>query len=140
MTDSLAAFDRVVLLLKEIREPKTRSNAVRTLAIVIIVAGVSVGGTIAASQITTQIVTGLWSVFMERSTFPMISREIDSLRSDLVTAPCGSNAMLIASAAEMNKRIEHEHESNRRWYSDWASTDLWNAVNRITIPQCRSAN
>lgn len=137
MTDSLAAFDRVVSLLREIRDPGTRAKALRTLGVVVMVAGVSVGGTIAASQITTQVVTGLWQVFMERSTFPMISQEIESLRSDLSSAPCGSNAMLIAAAAETNKRIEHEHEANRRWYSDWASTDKWNAVERIAIPKCR---
>lgn len=116
--------------LDQIRNPVTRGKAVRTLLVGIVLASGSISGTIIGTQSTF----GFWSVLMERLQFPMIQAEIESLRKDVQAAPCGSNAMLLNQAAETNKRIEHEHESNKHVYSDWASTDRWNQVQRIETP------
>lgn len=113
--------------------PETRWSSLRTLLVALFVAVGSVSGT----MIGTQSTVGLWQIFMERFQFPMIQSEIESLRSDVAAAPCSSNAMLISQAASFNQRIEHEHESNRHVFSDWASTDRWMKVSRIEIPSCK---
>lgn len=82
----------------------------------------------------TQGVTGVYTALTERVQFYLILSEVESLRHDVMTAPCSSNAMLLAQAAEWNRRIAHEHEANKHWYSDWASTDKWDRIKRIGIP------
>jgi hypothetical protein len=116
----------------EIRNPETRGKALRSLVAAIALASVSISGTIAG----TQGATGFYQVIIERAQFPMIRAEIESLRLDAAGAPCDTNAQLRSSVAEVNKRIEHEHESNRHWFSDWASTDYWNTVERIQFRDC----
>lgn len=86
------------------------------------------------SIIGTQSAVGLWSVVTSRLEFPMVSAEIESFRRDLATAPCHSIPMLTALASDWNRRITHEQESNRHWYSDWAVTDQWNQIQRLEMP------
>jgi len=120
----------IVDFFQSLRNPETRWHAARTLLVGVFIASGSISGTI----IGTQSATGLYAVVMERLQFPMIASEIESLRKDVAAAPCNSNAMLIANAADWNQRIEHEHEANQHWFSDWASTDRWQQVQRIEIP------
>ncbi len=116
--------------LARLRNPQTRWEALRTLLVGVSIASGSIGGT----MIGTQSALGFYAVLMERFQFPMIRSEIESLRRDIGSISCGSAAMLVAQAADWNRRIEHEHESNRHIYSDWASTDRWLQVERIEIP------
>lgn len=67
----------------------------------------------------------------------MLRAEIESLRRDAAATPCGANAMLRAQVSELNREIEHEHESNKHWYSDWAVSDKWNTIERIVFPECK---
>lgn len=98
-------------------------------AVLLAVAGLSL------SIIGTQAATGLYQVVMERLQFPMIESEIESFRRDFEQTPCDQRLMLRQQAANWNQRIEHEKQSNRLAYSDWASTDRWSGVERIEA-QC----
>ena len=112
--------------LQRLRNPK---ETFKTAVVAVTLASLSIVG--------TQLATGLWSVIVARLEFPMIRAQIESLRQDLGQAPCAAIPMIAAHAAEWNITIEHEKESNRHWYSDWAVTDRWNEVPRLEMP-CRT--
>lgn len=101
-------------------------EAVKTAVVTITIATLSIIG--------TQLATGLYNMANARLDFPMIRSEIESLRRDLQSAPCAAIPMLVSQAAEWNRRLEHEKESNRHWYSDWAVTDQWNSIERLEMP------
>lgn len=130
----MTAIDKLAKVLADLRNPETRWSTLWTLFIAALVASASIG----AVQVGTQSTVALWQIAMERAQFPMIVAEIESVRSDLKAAPCESNAMLIAKAADWNLRIRHEHESNRNHRSDWASSDKWMDVKPIEMP-CQAA-
>lgn len=109
--------------LQKLRNPK---EAVKTAIVAIALASMSIVG--------TQVATGSWQVMVARLEFPMYRAEIESLRKDLTLAPCGSNAMLVAAAADMNREIEHNQESMRHWYSRWAIPAGWHSLMRIEMP------
>ena len=90
-----------------------------------------VGGVLAVvtPQLASFTIGGGIDSLKEYVTFPMIESEIESLRRDLTNNPC--NQFLQAAGATANSRIEHEHESNRRWRTGWASPNGWNYVKRI---------
>lgn len=117
--------------LARVRIPMYRGQAIRSAVLALVVVVLSISSTI----IGTQSAMGLWGVLMERLQFPMIHAEIESLRQDAATTACDQSAMLRATVAAVNQRIEHEHESNSHLWSDWASTDKWQAVERIRF-QC----
>lgn len=85
-------------------------------------------------QIGTYPVVAVMSGIQERVTFQMIRAEIDSYRHLPDSVKC--TPQISNTIAGLNARIEHEHESNRHYYSDLFSTDRWNAVEPIAL-NCR---
>lgn len=117
-------------LLKDIRNPETRREGIKTLVIGAAIASLTIGG----AQIGSEVTRGFYQVVMEYATFPLLNAEIDSLRLDLWRAPCQSNLMLLSKAAEWNMRIAHEKQSNTSYLTGWASPNTWNRVQRIEHP------
>lgn len=123
----MSTIDRALQLIRDFRE-----NPREGLITLILTAAITAGG-LSLTILGTQGATALFSVVMERLQFPMIRSELESFRKDFQLTPCDQRLMLRQQASTWNQRIEHEWESNRHVYSDWASTDRWNAVNRIEV-------
>lgn len=74
---------------------------------------------------------GVLSSVQERFTFEMLTAEINTYRDYSDSVKC--SPQIRNTIAGWNARIEHEHESNRHWWSDYFSTDRWNAVKTIPL-------
>jgi hypothetical protein len=122
-------IDRVLKLIRDFRDNPREGIVTLLLTAAITSAGVTL------TIVGTQGGTALFAVVMERFQFQMIRSEIESFRQDYEQTPCSDRIMLRQAASTWNQRIEHEHESNKHNYSDWASTDRWNEVKRIDV-QC----
>ena len=109
----------------ERRLPKEERKRAAIFAAVSFVAGMMM------SPFCSFVITGSLASLQERATFPMLRSEIESYRELPVAVQC--SPQVANTIAAWNARIEHEHESNRHWYSDGFSTDRWNAVSVIEL-------
>ena len=76
-------------------------------------------------------VTGVLASFQERVSFYNKVAEIESYRELPDMVKC--SPQIAAAIAGINARVAIEHESNRHWYTDYFSTDRWNAVEVIPL-------
>lgn len=88
------------------------------------------------------VINGMTGSTQERWTFPMTHQRIEWVRGQVEKVPCVMEILayqaLLNEVIGWNLRIVHEQEFNRHWYSDWYSTDAWNTVKLIPLPDCKT--
>lgn len=80
---------------------------------------------------------GVLSSLQERATFPMLVERMEVVRragAAMSCPPSVADQPIVAQIMEWDLRIAHEQEANRHWWSDYFSTDRWNAVKPIALP------
>ncbi len=89
------------------------------------------------SPVMSFTVMGMLTSFQERAIMPMLTERAAVVRRaarHMSCPPTVADAPIVQAAMDWNLRIVHERESNRHWYSDWASSDGWNAIEPIAFP------
>lgn len=90
------------------------------------------------SPLASFTMNGTLASVQERAAFPMLQSQIEWTRSAALTIPCDERVLafapVIATAVELDRRISHEQEAQRHWYSRWFSRRAWLTVKLIPLP------